>query len=226
MKFFDLLSETGKALVNDSITTVEFDIGHSLCTQDLIPSQIFIIENGKARLLSRNKGELRTIATFGQGYLVGIASLLRVSGCEEVTAATQIRAQAIPDNVFVELYEKEEAFRQWCNSTLFPAEIIALLEKLIEKLDFPVQNEQALIAKAISSAEIVIADQIPGQIDLQKKDIYIASDNSTAELGQKIDDLNRLPNVDGPFPLRLISLPTELLKLNTKLVSNSDKSNS
>ena len=50
---------------------------------------------------------------------------------EAVTAATDVVAAAIPDQLVVELYSKEESFRNWCDQQLWPAELAALLAQLL-----------------------------------------------------------------------------------------------
>ena len=63
----------------------------------------------------------------GPGSFIGLASLLRAEACEAVTAATDVVAAAIPDQLVVELYKQEDSFRSWCDQQLWPAELAALL---------------------------------------------------------------------------------------------------
>ena len=67
----------------------------------------------------------------GPGSFIGLASLLRAEACETVTAATDVVAAAIPDQYVVELYSKEQSFRNWCDQQLWPAELAALLAQLL-----------------------------------------------------------------------------------------------
>ena len=57
----------------------------------------------------------------GPGNLVGLPSLLRAEGCEEVSAATAVEAWALPDTLVADLYASEAGFRAWCNTTVFPS---------------------------------------------------------------------------------------------------------
>ena len=69
----------------------------------------------------------------GTRSLVGLTSLLRAAPCEEVSAMEPLEALSIPDSLIAELYRHETSFQQWCQSTLFPAELAALLESLLNQ---------------------------------------------------------------------------------------------
>ena len=102
---------------------VRFSIGQALSNASLVPERVLLIVSGKARLLGQHNNQLSTIALLGPGNLIGLPSLLRAEGCEEVSASTDLEALALPDALIAEIYAKESSFRVWCNSTVFPAEL-------------------------------------------------------------------------------------------------------
>ena len=70
----------------------KFGIGHALSTAAIIPNRVLLILSGKARLLSKHRGQLSTLAILGPGTFVGLASYLRAEGCEEISAKIEIEA--------------------------------------------------------------------------------------------------------------------------------------
>ncbi len=223
ISFINFLTENGKNLLNSEIRRIRFEIGQNLCSAQIVPNQILIIESGRARLLGQNNGKLCTLAALEKGAIVGMASLLRVSGCEEVTASTPVIAKSIPDKVFLELYQEKE-FKAWCDRIIFPSEVATIVDKLLQQAERPNEGMQDLLGKAFQAARIEISDPKALETSLIDRDIFISSNNSTAELGMKIEDPHNLPNARGPFPLRLISLPENFfLQEYTKNDSQNNK---
>ena len=75
-----------------------FAIGQTLCTAGIVPGEVLLILQGEARLLVQDQGRPATLAKLGPGDWVGLASFLRVKGCEEVAAATDLQAVALSDS--------------------------------------------------------------------------------------------------------------------------------
>jgi ATP-binding cassette, subfamily B, bacterial HlyB/CyaB len=128
---FNLLSADSQAKILASSQLLHFGPGQPLTSCDLIPCRILILISGQARLMCRDHGSLLTLKKLGKGDIIGLASLLRADPCEETSASTELIALAISDELVVELLENNPAFRAWCLSSLFPAELQALLNHLI-----------------------------------------------------------------------------------------------
>ena len=111
----------------------QFQIGHALSTKAIISNRVLLILQGKVRLLGKNKGKLCALACLGPGNVVGLSSLLRAEGCEEVSAATFVKAWSIPDTLIAEIYSIEKGFREWCASNVFISEGVELLETILEQ---------------------------------------------------------------------------------------------
>ncbi|MDG1061079.1 MAG: hypothetical protein P8O84_10280, partial [Synechococcus sp. cluster3_bin.96] len=63
---------------------LRYELGQPLSEGCFIPGQVLLIERGTARLLGEQDGRLSTLSKLHAGELVGAASLLRSSPCEDV----------------------------------------------------------------------------------------------------------------------------------------------
>jgi ATP-binding cassette subfamily B protein len=100
---FVALSAPGLRRLQETSSQRSYGPGQLLCSGALIPSELLLIVSGEARLLARSDGRLRTITKLGPGELVGLASLLRASPCEEVSASLGVEVIALPDVLVLEL---------------------------------------------------------------------------------------------------------------------------
>ena len=111
---------------------LKFDLGHQLVEEGEIPARVLVMLQGQARLVGEQRGRMTTVGKFGPGSILGAASLLCGHPCENVVAAQEVVAAAIPDETWLHLYETESSFRRWCDGQLWPQELQSLLETLIE----------------------------------------------------------------------------------------------
>ena len=103
---FSGLSEAGRQSLSAATSVFQYKLGQLLADPSVIPAQALLIESGEARLLVRDGGKLTSLARLGPGDFVGLASLLRVSPCEEVSSTGELIAVAIPDQVILNLYRR------------------------------------------------------------------------------------------------------------------------
>ena len=134
-----------------------FELGAQLSEPNEIPARILGHSPRPARLVGRYNGRLTTVGKFGPGSVIGAASLLAGSPCENVIAAEEMIACGISDELWRELYAKEASFRHWCDQQLWPQELLNLLEALeqnspeadssaLEKLEGCSANRRALFS--------------------------------------------------------------------------------
>ena len=187
---------------------VRFALGHILSTRDLISDRVLIIVSGKARLLGRQRGQLQSLALLGPGSLVGLPSLLRGEACEEVSAATVVEAWAVPDTAIAEIYASDQCFRRWCNTTVFPAELSALLDELIQQCQKAQFGLLDVLAQAIPLAGIVTEINDKTTQFKPDQDHFIGSANSSEDLNRCLKIGETIPKRQGVFDLRLITLPS------------------
>ncbi len=186
-----------------------FNLGQVLSTKSIIPDRVLLIISGKCRLIGQNNGKLSSIALMEPGTLVGLTSLLRAESCEEISAATNVEAWSIPDSLIVDIYDTDKFFRNWCNTTVFPSEAASLIDVLInesEKMPYSL-----LEALNISFDKFRVFSGTEDEKALNNirdgESVFIASKNSTAILNSQIEKGEELPVNQGPFDLRLLSLP-------------------
>jgi ATP-binding cassette subfamily B protein len=191
---------------------LRFRIGQPLSNPDNLPSQVLVLVQGQARLLTNSDGGLITLARLRPGVLIGLASLLRAAPCEYVTAASETVAAALSDELVLHLFQAEESFRQWCTTQLFPAELFALVDQLWQQ---SARREVPLLAafqRSLKEAALLAGDshETP-QLEPQHR-LYVASANSELALGSEINSGTPVPAARPPLPLRLILLPSDLFQ--------------
>ena len=123
------VSEAAISSLESSCKVLRFELGGQLCDPNDIPARILVILQGQARLVGRQNGRLTTVGKFGPGSVIGAASLLCGAPCENVIAAQEVVACALPDALWRELYTQEASFRSWCDWAL-ASELLKLLEAL------------------------------------------------------------------------------------------------
>ena len=191
--------------------SVSFGIGHALSTGSIIPNRVLLITRGHARLLGKDREKLTCFAKLSPGNLVGLPSLLRAEACEEVSASTSIETWSIPDTLIADLYLTEKSFRNWCDSTIFPSELIKLVEVLIEqseRLPFGILD---ILQKVASHAKAFHLTNESLNAVSEQDQVFVASANTKLELNTVLEKYQVLPQQNGQFNLRAISLPNSIV---------------
>ena len=217
---FQECSEETVEKLSRSSELVSFGMGQALSSANLIPERILIIVRGKARLLGQHNNQLNTLALLGAGNFIGLASLLRAEGCEEVCASTEVEALALPDEIIAEIYTRETSFRRWCNSKVFPAELASLLQTLLDQSERSPYGILDVLGHALPQALA-----LPGSPDVFSKvdtdrHIFVASANTSAELNSCLEEADEPQKSSGKFDLRLLTLPQLLVE---KIVAGKDQ---
>ena len=209
---FAELSDAGRQKLEQATQLLRFRIGQALCDGQLIPHQVLLIREGTARLLGEEGHTLITLGRMGPGAVVGLASLLRVQGCELVTAASDLEAWSLPDALVLELFQQEPGFRRWCTQQLFPAELAELAGQLAARSrQVPHGLVNSLNALLKQAAVLPAEAEALAQAQEQGQRVYVGSANANgAELGEALQAGQALPSTNGPLPLRLIAVPEEL----------------
>lgn len=216
--FKDLSSESF-AKLKAQTKLLRFRMGQPLTQTAKMPTSAFWIVEGECRLLGYEKDRLSTLVRMGPGSSIGLVSLLRANPCETVTASTTVITAAVPDALIVELYESEAGFRNWCNKTIWPAELCALL---LESLKKNAVNDNSLLnrlASAVESAQLLSISEenlaTVAHYGTEDRTLLIASANTDKSIGSIFSLDQPVPKARHPFVLRVISLPTKLLEPST-----------
>jgi subfamily B ATP-binding cassette protein HlyB/CyaB len=185
-----------------------FRLGQPLCHDTLIPAEVLLIRTGTARLLWQEGGVLRTAEKLGPGNFVGLASLLRAMACEEVAAASELEALAIPDQLVLELLKQESSFADWASSQLFSAETLALVGSLLGRRAQAGVPVLEAWRELHGQARLVPATKAALRNWPDDALLFAASNNLVDQpLGAQLDPAAGVPSSRGPLPPRLIALP-------------------
>ncbi len=112
---------------------VKFNIGEEIIQEGTISGKIYIIKEGNARLIDKIDSKITTLRKFSSGEILGAASLLSGRSCESIIAAETLVAYSIDEENWLELYNQNDEFKKFCDTELFPQEVIHLVKNLVEK---------------------------------------------------------------------------------------------
>ena len=210
---FQGLSERSLAALQEQASLVQFRVGQLLAESRVLPAQVLVIQQGQARQVGKAKGKLISLGKIGPGSVVGLVSLLRAAPCEEVSAATELIAAAIPDRLILELYAEEPAFRHWCSSQLWPSEIFAVLLAIQERSARSAGDLRDNFERWAAAAQPV-APSAEGLQSVPADQVLLVSSANLEEQqpGDQLDPQSPLPQARPPFPARLLSLPQACLE--------------
>lgn len=188
--------------------------GQALTAEAILPNQVIVILEGRARLLTRERNQTATLRKLGPGDVVGLASLISAAPCERAHASTEVRAATLSDKDLLRLISDDQEFRQWCDQQLWAAELQRLLQPMRESKaeDLPalapqlddLLTESCLVEPKVSSVETAFNQGLR---------VFVASANSELAIGSELVDTQGLSQpVRPPLPLRLIGIPEEKVR--------------
>ncbi len=207
---FNLLSEEEcKNLIEES-KIVTYTIGQPISSGSNIQNSVIFLLSGEVRLLAKSDSGLKTITKLGPGNMIGLASILRAEGCEEISASSEIKALSIPDFKILELYENEIKFRNWCDESLFPSEIVEIIYQLIQQSPRSDINIKTVFFNILKVLKIIPFRQI-SEFNEIKNNIYLAGSSNIngKKIGEKIENISEI-NGRGPIAPRIISIPMNI----------------
>ena len=204
---FQDLSDAALSRLQGSTKLLRFELGQQLCEPDDIPARILVLLKGQARLVGRHNGRLTTVGKFGPGSVIGAASLLCGSACENVIASDEVIACAISDEEWTQLYGEEESFRLWCDEQLWPQELLALLEVLEEGTAETESSALEQLEQMLKTAKRCRpdAEAIDAALATGGR-LHLTSCWGDATVGQPIRAVTDLPST-GRFGPRLVLVP-------------------
>ena len=190
-----------------------FRIGQPLCHVDLVPKEVLLILEGEARVLVQEHGRTVTLCKLGPGDWVGLASFLRVKGCEEVAAASELRAAALTDVDLLDLLQEEPSFRAWCGSQLWPAELVDLLNPVLERHPTARIGLRDLARDLLPYARAVEPSASAlGAVRANEQLIAASNNLADHELGTLLDPAAGVPQAQAPLAARLLAWQREPLE--------------
>jgi ATP-binding cassette subfamily B protein len=204
-----------------------FSIGQPLCHRALVPGEVLLILEGEARLLVEEQGRPVTLVKLGPGDWVGLASFLRVKGCEEVAASGDLQAAALTDHDLLQLLQEEPAFRSWCSTQLWPAELAALLEPVLASHP-TAQLGLRELCRSMQTHARCVEPTAAGVGAVRASEQLVVASNNLADhaLAAPLDPAAGVPEGRGPLPPRLVAWQREPLEalLGSLLAADGDGS--
>ena len=201
--FFASLSKSSIELLQNNSKYLQYEPGKPLSAKGALPSSVLIIQSGEARLLANDIKGVYTVERLGEGDVIGLASLLNAKGCEEVSSISNLIAIQIPDEIIISIYNQDATFKNWCDSTIFTAEIIALVDEIHKSTNSPQSTTATNPKEIISSCSIIVGEEI--KLEAQDKFTYIASSAniSCVEPGEILKG-DKIIYSRPPLPARII----------------------
>jgi len=192
----------------------DFAVGQALCHSNVVPQEVLLLLEGEARVLVREQGRTATLCKLGPGDWIGLASFLRVQGCEEVAASSSIRAAVLTDHELLKLHQEDVEFQRWCSTKLWDAELVEILRPLLES------HPTACIGLRDLSRELLPASRCieptaPALGSVRASEELVAASNNLPShaLGTTLDPAAGVPEVNPPLPPRLVAWSKERLEL-------------
>ena len=119
---FSLLKQESRTEWFKQSKLVQLEPGQTLTSPRHLQERIYLVVEGKIRLLADIDGEIETLDLRGPGQLVGWVSLLRGSSCEWVTASETSVCLALPSDLFIKYFSSEKNFASWFHQLSQPQE--------------------------------------------------------------------------------------------------------
>tara|TARA_Y100001968_G_scaffold43859_2_gene33952 strand:+ start:741 stop:3701 length:2961 start_codon:yes stop_codon:yes gene_type:complete len=209
-----------KGIDKETLETIEaeseiinYEMGQSMVNPGYIPENILIILSGEARLLGIIDEKVFTIGKLQVGSFVGLNSFLCVQGCESVIASSNVQAIAIKDKLILDLYTKQSSFRNWCNNTIFIAEIYTQVEKLWSKSPKISVDFISLVRSCFQTSKLITITNKQEIENDSNNYIFAGSANiKNKEIGEIISNGEIVENI-GPLYSRLIIISDQIIDL-------------
>ena len=222
----DAFKGIDKAVINElykNAETIVLDIGDPITIKNEISSKIYIINDGQARVLCNLKGKRSTFEKLGKGDIIGLSSLLTVSGCEDIIAASKIELIAFSDESILNLYLKDDNFKDWCNSNIQKQEIQALAEKISDNLLNSDKSIREMVLSLSNKAKLIIKNNNSTFVN-DEKYFYFASSGNIENIAIS-DELKEetIIKIRKNLPARIIGIDKEIYKesvAETSVISN------
>jgi len=112
----------------------------------------------------------------------------------------------------IELLQQEPSFTSWCTSTLFRAELAALLQELLRQHP-AVKRSLVQLTDQLAREAILVEPKADALRQLSPDATLLVASNNLAEhpLAARLDVSAGAPLAQPPLPARLIALPTRML---------------
>ena len=224
---FNTLSDQLLNKIFNITKLVKFSLGEEIIQESTISGKIFIIKEGNARLIATIDSKITTLGKFGSGEILGAASLLSGRSCENFIAAEPLIAYSIDEEDWLKLYSSNYEFKRFCDTKLYPQEVIYLVKTLVERSARNSNKLKEYIQSALSKSSIIdhTIQNISEVISSGYQVFYCSSWSSKYKDCETINQYNVKSNSSAILD-RLIALPNSLIdQINKSSVNNDSNTN-
>ena len=129
ISFFKGISDNLFLKIKDNLKLESFSSGERLIDISMVPNKVSFIISGTIRSIYEDNNGIFTLEKGGYGFPIGIVSLLRNQGCENILTSSKVNLFSITDKFFFELIDQDDEFKKLIFNNVFYSEIIDLIEK-------------------------------------------------------------------------------------------------
>ena len=222
---FSQISDSNLREIEKKAEFLKYPLGQPICNKDVIPNKVLLIINGEARLYHGSISKSSTITLLSKGSFIGLVSILRANGCEQVSASSDLLVMSIPDQLIIEIYKKDTYFKDWCNKKILPAEAFSITEeiyKTIPKANFTINQ----LYELISNNSILKVIETNSKIENDKTHTNVLSSCNIEKFkcGDILENGEEI-KIKGPLPVRFYLLPNQLINALYKGIKIQNKEN-
>ena len=214
---FKEISEHALKQLNENHKLLAYRIGQPLSLKNVLSKNILLILEGTARLIGKDNDSIKTIAKLGNGSWIGLGSLLRLKGCEEVNASEEVKAISFPEEIIIDLYKNEKTFRHYCDRSLLPCEVLSITENLISQSS---RTDINLITAFNLLNKTAKLNPLNHEFRLKSNNgeinILASANINNRSIFDIIEDNTTLKS-EHPFQTRIVGVPKNLYKEFNKL---------
>ena len=155
--------------VNKFCKIKSFNEGEIICQSTFIPSEIFYIIEGQARLIYKFENEENTVEKIEKKSWIGLISFIRNSPIEDVIAVSKLKVISIPDELFLKLLK---------NSRLKKYQEITLIE-IIDLIYNKNRNKDNQFSYVLEKANLIKKNiKISNNFKRSNNNIYLLGSNN------------------------------------------------
>ena len=208
------LDESQRTLLINTIVFRRISAGTRLTIDDEISSDIIIPINGNIRPMALLNNKLISHSRQGVGCIVGLASILNMRHCEDCIATEDMDIGVIDEKIFLKLYADNKYVKIWCDSHLWPQEVMQLVGDILIKYPKPVDIGPKILNEIVRTSVLVEATQMSVAQALDSGfQLHVSSGINNIQAGSIIT-LQSIPQTSSNFPVRIIGIRPELLGLD------------
>ena len=129
ISFFKGIPDNLFLKIKDNLKLESFSPGERLIDISMVPNKVSFIISGTIRSIYEDNNGIFTLEKGGYGFPIGVVSLLRNQGCENILTSSKVNLFSITDKFFFELIDQDDEFKKLIFNNVFYSEIIDLIEK-------------------------------------------------------------------------------------------------